>query len=350
MSASRDRAKWLVTLLLAPTINSRSVKGITHDVGCIVVPLGAGINQQVLLSRQGSIVCDVVKGRRSGAAGNNGVVCHVLCALGNAALQKDGLELHLVGRLLRLLDDGLVRQAGDVVGLADHGHLELILDDARDFNGLLEQGKVLVLEADEGDVVRHLAVDGVDGRAGGGIGQVGERRVDLGRQLDLVDVVQPEGVVDGGRQAGPDDVVGVDRGDEERRLGGLDVVGEVAVGEVAAGQVVEVAALAARGSMAQLADSSFQVIAAILHCRASHVPEGLGRVIVLEQLGHAALEIEHAVGVGVLLADQVDDAAGVRLARVLALEHGFEVLGDHGGRVSMRQVGEAAIREARSRR
>jgi hypothetical protein len=40
----------------------------------------------------------------------------------------------------------------------------------------------------------------------------------------------------------------------------------------------------------------------------------------------------------------------VRLARVLALEHGFEVLGDHGGRVSMRQVGEAAIREARSRR
>lgn len=165
------------------------MKGTTHDIGRIVVPLGAGIDQQVLLACQRSIVCDIVKGRRSGAAGNNGVVCHVLGAVGNAALQEDGLELHLVGRLVGLLDDGLVRQAGDMVGLADHGHLELVLDDARYLNGLLKQRKVLVLEADEGDVVRHLAVYGVYGRAGVGIGQMGECRVDLGRQLDLVDVV-----------------------------------------------------------------------------------------------------------------------------------------------------------------
>lgn len=43
----------------------------------------------------------------------------------------------------------------------------------------------------------------------------------------------------------------------------------------------------------------------------------------------AAFEIENAVGLGVLFADEVDYAAGVRLARVLALEHGFEVFGNH---------------------
>lgn len=68
--------------------------------------------------------------------------------------------------------------------------------------------------------------------------------VDLGGELDLVDVVQLEGVVDGCWQAGPDDIVRVDRGDEERRLGGLDVVGEVAVGQIAAREVVEEATLA----------------------------------------------------------------------------------------------------------
>lgn len=71
-----------------------------------------------------------------------------------------------------------------------------------------------------------------------------QRRVDLGGVLDLVNVVQLESLVDGGWEAGPDDIVRVDRGDEESRLGGLDVVGEVAVGQVAASEVVEVAALA----------------------------------------------------------------------------------------------------------
>lgn len=141
-----------------------------------------------------------------------------------------------------------------------------------------------------------------------------QRRVDLGGVLDLVDVVQLEGLVDGGWKAGPDDIVRIDRGDEEGRFGRLDVVGEVAVGQVAAGEVVEVAALA----------------------------EGLGRVIVLEKLGHAALEIENAIGLGILLADLINDATGVRLARVLALEHGFEIFGNHLCVESMRRVGEAA--------
>lgn len=134
------------------------------DIGSVVVPLGTSINQQVLLSSQGSNVGDVVKSRRSRAAGNNGGVCHVLGAVGNASLQEDSLEFPLVGCLLCFFNDGLVGQAGDVVGLADHGHLELVLDDSRNLDGLLEESKVLVLEPDKGDVIRDLAVDGVDGR------------------------------------------------------------------------------------------------------------------------------------------------------------------------------------------
>lgn len=215
----------------------------TYDISGVVVPLSSSVNQQQLLSSQRSVVGHVVQRRRRSAAGHNGVVRHLLCAVGHAPLQKYGLELPLVGRLLGLLDDGLVRRAGHGVGLADHGHLELVLDDARDLDGGLEQLKVLVIEADEGDVIRHLVMDGVYCRGGICARQVGERGVDVGGELHLVDVVEPEGVVDGGGQAGPDDIVGVDRGDVERGFGGGDVVGEEAVGEVAAGEVVEVAAL-----------------------------------------------------------------------------------------------------------
>lgn len=187
----------------------------TYNIRSIIVPLGSGINQQQLLACQRSVVGNVMQRRRSSAAGHDGMVRHLLCAVGNAPLQKHGLELPLVGRLLGLFDDGLVRRAGNGVGLADHGHLELVLDNARDLDGGLEQLKVLVLEADEGDVVRHLVLDGVDGRVGAVAREVSERGVDLGGELHLVDVVELEGVVDGGWQTGPDDIVGVDRGDEE---------------------------------------------------------------------------------------------------------------------------------------
>lgn len=272
--------------------------------------------------------------RRRSAAGHNGVVRHLLCAVGHAPLQKHGLELPLVGRLLGPLDDGLVRRAGHGVGLADHGHLELVLDDARSLDGGLEQLKVLVLEADKGDVVGDLARDGVDCRGGVCACEVGERGVDVGGELHLVDVVELEGVVDGGGQAGPDDIVGVDWGDEERGFGGGDVVGEEAVGEVAAGEVVEVAALSARRPQQLAGYTCHGRISQILsRAGAEHsIPEGLGRVVVLEELRVAALEIEHAAGLGVLFADEVDDAAGVRLARVLALEHGFKVFGNHFAR------------------
>lgn len=159
-----------------------------------------------------------MESRSSSAASNNGVVCHVLGAVGNASLDKDSLQLPLVGGLLCLLNDSLVCQGGNVVGLSEHGHLELVLDDARHLNRVLEKGEVFVLEADKGDVIRHLTIDGVDLAVGGGAREVGECGIDLGGELHLVDVVQLEGLVNGRWQAGPDDIVGVDRGDEEDGL------------------------------------------------------------------------------------------------------------------------------------
>jgi hypothetical protein len=57
----------------------------------------------------------------------------------------------------------------------------------------------------------------------------------------------------------------------------------------------------------------------------------LGGVIVLLELGHATLEVEEAIGVGDLFADELDDALGMLLGRVFALEDGLEVFGNHGG-------------------
>lgn len=92
-------------------------------------------------------------------------------------------------------------------------------------------------------MVRYLVFDGKDGRVGVRGGEVGEDRVDFVGVLDLVNVVLGEGVVDADGQAGPDDVVWVNGWDEERDLGGLDVVGQIAVGKVATRQVKEVSAL-----------------------------------------------------------------------------------------------------------
>ncbi len=59
-------------------------------------------------------------------------------------------------------------------------------------------------------------------------------------------------------------------------------------------------------------------------------PKRLGLVIILEELGLSALEVQHARRVGALGADLVDDAAGVVLGGVLPLEDGL-VIDSHGG-------------------
>lgn len=66
------------------------------------------------------------------------------------------------------------------------------------------------------------------------------------------------------------------------------------------------------------------------------IPKGLGLVIVLEHLGHAALDIENARGIGDLGLDVVGDTEGMLFGGVLALEHRLVVL-SHGG---ARCVGE----------
>lgn len=48
----------------------------------------------------------------------------------------------------------------------------------------------------------------------------------------------------------------------------------------------------------------------------------LGRIIVFQKLGRATLEINDTVGIRLGLADEVNDALGMRLAGVFALEDG----------------------------
>ncbi len=287
------------------------------DVGTVVVVLGASINKNILLALEGAGVVDVVQRRRGATAGKDGVVRHLLGVVRVAALKEGGLELLFRLGRLGALHGGEVAEAGNIVGAADQRDLVLVLDDTGLLNGGLDSLKILGGKGVEGDVVRDLAVDGVDGGLGAGAGKLLQSGGKLGVGLDIVDVVQVEGVVDGGGQAGPDDVLGVDGGNEEGGLVGLDVVDEEAVGEVAAGEVVEEAALAGL-----LADSLPKV--------GDSIPEGHGAVVVFLHLGVTGLEVDEAVGDGALVTERLDDALGVGLAGVLALEDGLEVFG-HGG-------------------
>lgn len=134
----------------------------------------------------------------------------------NASLQKGSVQLLLGDGSLGALNDGLVSQTGDVIGLLDHGNLKLILDNTGDLNGLLNGLKVLVSKFEEGDMIGHLVGNGKDARVAALLGEVGEGGVDLGGELDLVDIVAAQGVVDAEREAGPNDIIRINGGDEER--------------------------------------------------------------------------------------------------------------------------------------
>ena len=75
---------------------------------------------------------------------------------------------------------------------------------------------------------------------------MGEGGVYVRGELDLVDVVLLESFGGAQREAGPDDVFGIDGRDEEGGFVGGNVVNEVAVLELAAGQVIEEATLAGK--------------------------------------------------------------------------------------------------------
>lgn len=214
------------------------------NVGAVVVELGTSIDKYILLALEGAGVVDVVQRGRGATAGKDGVVRHFLGVVRVAALEKGRFELLFRLGRLGALHGGDVAETGNIVGATDQGDLVLVLDNAGLLDGRLDSLKILGGKGVEGDVVRDLAIDGVEGGLGACVGELLQSGGKLSVGLDVVDVVQVEGVVNGGGQAGPDDVLGVDGGDEEGGLVGLDVVDEEAVGEVAAGEVVEEAALA----------------------------------------------------------------------------------------------------------
>ena len=181
----------------------------------------------------------------SSTNGQDGVVSHLLGAVRDAALEERSLEFLLVLGVLSTLDNSGVSLARDLVGLANQGNLVLILDNASSLNSALERLEVLLLKGIELDVVRDLAIESEDGRLGVGSSEFGKSSVDLGGESDFVDIVELEGIVNGDGETRPDDVLGIDGRNEEDGLGGLDVVGVVAVGHVGTGQIVKETALTA---------------------------------------------------------------------------------------------------------
>lgn len=211
----------------------------THNIRCVVVPLGAGIDEHVLLSSEGSVVAHVVQGRRGSAARENGGVGLVFSTTGNAFLDEGGLKLSFVRRLLDPLQNGPVRHGRYMICLANKGHLVLVLEDPRTTDGILEMVEVLVCKFEKGDVVRDLIGNRIDGGIWVARAKVSQGGINFGAQLHFVDLKHFEGVIDADGQARPDNIVGVDGRDKQGGLVGLHVVDEVAVGEVAAGEVVE---------------------------------------------------------------------------------------------------------------
>lgn len=146
-------------------------------------------------------------------------------------------------------------------------------------------------------MVRDLAANGKDSRPGVLFGQVGQCGIDLGGEFDLVHVVLSQGIVNAEGKTGPDNIIGVNGGDEQSRSTGLDVVCNGAVGNIATSEVVKVSALS----------------------------EMLGRIAVFQQLGQASLEVNDTVGVWLGFAHLFDDAIGVGLAGVFALEDSLKI-------------------------
>ena len=187
----------------------------TYDIGGVVVVFATSVHQEVKLSLCRSIVSDIVQRSSSSSSRRNRIIRHLLTPMRKASLHERSLKLLLILSSLGLGKDSTVANARDVVCLSQHSNLVLILDDTGYFDSVLEDLKVLVIEADEGDVVGDLVRDG----KGGGLGvfgtEVGEGCVEFGGELNFIHIVLREGLVDADGETRPDYIVGVDGGDEE---------------------------------------------------------------------------------------------------------------------------------------
>lgn len=101
--------------------------------------------------------------RRSvGAGRDNRRIRHADAAVGSTALDKQGGQLSLVSGVFGGFEHGFVADAGELVGFADHGDFVFVLDDAALFDGGAEVGHVFGIEAEEGDFVGDVLVNGID--------------------------------------------------------------------------------------------------------------------------------------------------------------------------------------------
>lgn len=138
--------------------------------------------------------------------------------------------------------------------MTDGGDFVAVFDHAASVDGGVERGEVGGLEGSEiktDDRGRDLGCDREEGGAMA-LRQRSKMRGEGSRRKDRVDVEFGQGVGGRERETRPDHRVRVDGGDEERQVGGWDVVGQVAVREGAAGEVEEVSALAESNGLIRL--------------------------------------------------------------------------------------------------
>jgi hypothetical protein len=160
----------------------------------------------------------------------------------NTLLNKKPLQLPFILRMLHSLQNSCMSNSTYRIRLPRQRNFVFILNSSTFFNSLLEEGEILLVEFEEGDVCRDLVGDGPYCRGCAFMCEEGSYFVG---GADVVYVVFREGFVFGEGKSGPDYAFGLDGGDEKCGFLGEDVVCEVGIWELAAREVIEESSLSA---------------------------------------------------------------------------------------------------------
>lgn len=266
--------------------------------------------------------------RCSGSTSSNDRrIRRVLGTMGDATLTESRLKFRLGLGSLYAPHDGFVAKARDVVGLADHGNLIFIFDNAAGFNGRLGRLGIASFEYRQANGVGHLVVYGEHSSIRLGSGKFGQCSIDLGGVANLVDIKLLQAVLQSGGYARPNDLLIDNWRDEEDGLVRTDVVDEVAVSHVTACEVEKEPMLTMKDQYSSLACINLE-----------DLPEVLWEVIVYLKLRLARLEIEDTVGVYAIITKTLDSTLSVAFGGIFALEGVLEVFGSHYPRIERYKV------------